>query len=100
MVTGDLRHMSDAGPPGRDRLIAVRAIDRLVGPGRKRHLRGRAALCANGVVHRAFTTRRAVAAIALARLPARDAPRGLVLKALLRVEFLLARGEDVRRVAV
>ena len=86
--------------PRSDRLIAVRAIDRLIGPRGEWHLCGRAALRANGVVHRAFTCRPAIAAIALSGLPARNTAGGLVLEALLRVELLLARGKDIGRAAV
>lgn len=77
-----------AAPPS-DRLVAVRAIHRLVGPRRKWHLGGGAALRADGVEHHALAAARA-AAIALACAPALGTSGRFVLEPLLCVELLFA----------
>ena len=64
------------------------AIDRAIGLGLKRDLGGRAALCADGVIHDALA-----AGSVLAGLPASLAAGGLVLEALFGIELLLAGRE-------
>src|SRR5689334_20793088 len=99
-----------AGATGRLALLleAVRAVDRLVAARHERHLGLFAARCTRGGVHLARAAAVAIAAAiavavavaaaaraaGLALLPARGAARRLVGKALLRVELLLAAGED------
>lgn len=82
----------------RHRAVAIRTIDRLFRARRKRHLCRSATLRAHGIVHRSLAARSS--AIPFAGLAAGRAAAWLVLKALLRVEFLLAGRKDEFRAAI
>ena len=72
------------------------AVDGLVIPGQEGHLGGCTALGTDGVIHLAVLVARSVLAVGPA-LPAAD---GLVLEALLGVEFLLTGGEGELTAAI
>ena len=74
------------------RCIALAAVDRAIFPGLERNLGGLAAFSAHGVEHLAGAT--GSRAAGLARLTARLATGGLVLEALLGVEFLFTGSEN------
>ena len=74
------------------------AVDGLVVPGQEGHLGGRTALGADGVVHLAVL--KIPAGSVLAVVPALPAADGLVLEALLGVEFLLTGGEGELTAAI
>ena len=76
--------------------VAGGAVDGLVVPGQEGHLGGRATVRANGVVHLAIL----VAGSVLAVVPALPAANGLVLEALLGIEFLLTGGENELTAAI
>ena len=76
--------------------VAGRAVDGLVVPGQEGHLGGRAALRTNGVVHLTVLVARSVLAV----VPALPAADGLVLEALLGIEFLLTGGEGKLTAAI
>ena len=70
---------------------AIAAVDGTVVSGKERHLRFGAALSADGSVH--FTRSTAAVTVGLVGLAAFPAACGLVLEALLGIEFLFACGE-------
>ena len=72
------------------------AVDGLVVPGQEGHLGGCAAVRADSVVHLTVLAARSVLAV----VPAVPAADGLVLEALLGVEFLLTGGEGELTAAI
>jgi len=76
-------------------LEAGAAVDGPVVLGNERDLGGRAALCADRIIHLTI-----VRALALAGVPARFATDRLILEAFLGIEFLFACGENEFRAAI